>query len=216
MTATTFTGENQDDSQRLTLLAALGYRISPLAALSASVPSLWSWVSPLSPSNTMGTHKTMGEATQAAWSDVTQFSFRMSGLDAKQWDALSHEDRHELIIGAYALWSNEETAAQKSQRFIAELIDSVETLTEAGEQYGYQTMADVILLQQAIANDSCIDVWPSSQIIQLIDDNFRTESGDFWRDTYTNEYNDEDVLVRRGLNYNGDATQVAPKPIAYL
>ncbi len=47
--------------------------------------------------------------------------------------------------------------AAGARRFFEELLDSVETLSGIADQYGSRTLADLMYLQNAIANDSGID-----------------------------------------------------------
>lgn len=70
------------------------------------------------------------------------------------------------------------TQEQKAERFdlgrqfMSELLDSVETLTGVGDEYGVQTLADLMYLHVAILADGFIDVYPHrsgvTQVIQSL------------------------------------------------
>jgi len=63
-------------------------------------------------------------------------------------------------------WMKQFTQEQKAERFdlgrqfMSELLDSVETLTGVADEYGAQTLADLMYLHGAILADGFIDVYP--------------------------------------------------------
>jgi len=53
--------------------------------------------------------------------------------------------------------------------FLEELLDSVETLGGIAEEHGSRTLADLMYLQNSIANDSFIDAYPGeSHVLDLV------------------------------------------------
>lgn len=60
-------------------------------------------------------------------------------------------------------------AADKAERFMKELLDSVETLTGIADMHGARTLADLMYLQNAIANGGFIDYYPDeSSVLDVI------------------------------------------------
>ena len=66
------------------------------------------------------------------------------------------------------------TQEQKAERFdlgrqfMSELLDSVETLTGVGDEYGTQTLADLMYLHGAILSDGFIEVYPQGSAVTLV------------------------------------------------
>lgn len=66
------------------------------------------------------------------------------------------------------------TQEQKAERFdlgrqfMSELLDSVETLTGVADEYGAQTLADLMYLHGAILADGFIDVSPQGSAVTLV------------------------------------------------
>jgi hypothetical protein len=74
------------------------------------------------------------------------------------------------------IWMRQFTQEQKAERFdlgrqfMSELLDSVETLTGVADEYGAQTLADLMYLHGAILADGFIDVYPyRSAVTQVIE-----------------------------------------------
>lgn len=59
--------------------------------------------------------------------------------------------------------------AQLAARFHREVLDTFETVSAIGEQFGNRAMADLFYLQGAIMSGASIDVWPQSGIFDVID-----------------------------------------------
>lgn len=66
------------------------------------------------------------------------------------------------------------TQEQKAERFdlgrqfMSELLDSVETLKGVADEYGAQTLADLMYLHGAILADGFIDVFPQGSAVTLV------------------------------------------------
>jgi len=72
------------------------------------------------------------------------------------------------------IWMKQFTQEQKAERFdlgrqfMSELLDSVETLTGVADEYGAQTLADLMYLHSAILADGFIDVYPQGSAVTLV------------------------------------------------
>lgn len=168
-------------------LKSLGY--SP--KLYSSLRGLWEWYGPngVSSNGALGSEQ---EAIEDAWLTLCAACISGYKLSDAQWDAMDLDQQ----IGLLA--QRNETSAQKAIRFFDELMANTESLAELGTQFDVATLADVCYLQAAILKEESIDVRPDSQILTVLKD--LTSSGDEWRDVYTNEYDEDDKLVRRATN----------------
>lgn len=60
-------------------------------------------------------------------------------------------------------------AAEKARRFMAELIDSVESLTAVGEEHGPRTLADLFYLHAAIGSGGFVDFYPGElRLVEMV------------------------------------------------
>jgi hypothetical protein len=72
------------------------------------------------------------------------------------------------------IWMKQLTQEQKAERFdlgrqfMSELLDSVETLKGVADEYGAQTLADLMYLHGAILADGFIDVFPQGSAVTLV------------------------------------------------
>lgn len=57
------------------------------------------------------------------------------------------------------------SAVAKAERFMQELLDSVETLTSIAEQHGPRTLADLMYLHSAIVSGGFIDHYPDESAV---------------------------------------------------
>jgi hypothetical protein len=75
--------------------------------------------------------------------------------------------------------SVQEAVQGPAARFMRELLDAHETITDIGEQYNGRTMADVLYLHSAIHKKTCIEVYKptDSRILELVR---QLPSADFW------------------------------------
>lgn len=90
--------------------------------------------------------------------------------------------------------------------FMKELTDSVESIGGIQEQYGNETLVDLIYLQWAIMTNSRIDKAPGSHVMDIV----RTlPSGEKWAEFV----NDAD-RPREKLPAQPDETGKVPKPAA--
>lgn len=77
------------------------------------------------------------------------------------------------------------TQEQKAERFdlgrqfMSELLDSVETLTGVADEYGAQTLADLMYLHGAILADGFIDVSPQGSAVTLVIESL--PSAEIWK-----------------------------------
>lgn len=78
------------------------------------------------------------------------------------------------------------TNADFAAKFMQELLDSVETLTDIAEEHGSRTLADLMYLQLAIMKGSLIDHYPGeSQVLGIARD---LPSGEQWAKFIKVEY----------------------------
>jgi hypothetical protein len=61
-----------------------------------------------------------------------------------------------------------DVAATAAKRFFEELLTSVESLTGLADEFGVNTLADVLYLQNAILVGEQIDVWPDETDILAV------------------------------------------------
>lgn len=60
--------------------------------------------------------------------------------------------------------------AQKVRRFMAELLDSVESLTAVAEEHGPRTLADLFYLHAAIGSGGFVDFYPGeSRLVEMVE-----------------------------------------------
>lgn len=55
-----------------------------------------------------------------------------------------------------------------ANRFVFELLSSVETLTSIADEHGGRTLADILYLQNAILNNTSIPAYPDSNVVEIV------------------------------------------------
>ncbi|TXI25558.1 MAG: hypothetical protein E6Q67_00790 [Roseateles sp.] len=78
--------------------------------------------------------------------------------------------------------------ADKATRFMVELLDSVETLSEIADQHGVGTLSDLLYLQAAILNASFIDVETDSDRSNVVKVLEGLPSGSEWMEFVRLDY----------------------------
>ncbi len=74
----------------------------------------------------------------------------------------------EPLINGRTVAEQKAVAYDDSSKFMTELLESVETLTEIAEKHGARTLADLFYLQQAILNSGFIDHYPDeSKVLEI-------------------------------------------------
>jgi hypothetical protein len=181
-TTTSYSIENRKNL----FLKSLGYGLDDDGARLG----LWGWVGPNNSSD--GSFGSRTDALEDAWLVLSSSCIVDSKLTEEQWESMSLEKQMDMLA------RHNESPTQKATRFFDELMHNTESLAELGTQFGLLTLADICYLQQAILNNTSIDVWPGSKILTVLND--LTASGDEWRDVFTTEYDENDQVVRMAIN----------------
>lgn len=93
------------------------------------------------------------------------------------------------LIDGKTVHERKAQAAEEASLFMRELLASVETLSGIADMHGVRTLADLMYLQGAILDRSCIDFYPSESA--ALDVVRGLPSGDRW-EKFVRPVNDDD------------------------